>query len=431
MPPAPNLPTNPDVVIIGAGAAGLGAARRLIKAGHSVVIVEAADRVGGRAYTQSSSFGQPVDMGCSWISGANKNRFTKIARKGGFTLVDHSERATALFMDGRRATKAELKAYEKAGAKVEKAMAKAGKKGLDLPASEVIPRDMPLLGAAKAWMGPMDYGFDFEHISTLDDYISANDQPSYIVAEGLGTVVATLAVDLPIALNTTVLRVDTTGKGVTVETSDGTIAARACLVTVSTGVLASGAIQFSPALPVAKQQAIADLPMGLLVKVPLLFDGARLGLNDNEWMSYDIPDTSPTRACFFITWPFGHDYVFGNIGGAFGWELSRDGPEATVNFALEEMVKQVGSDARKHFVKGIASDWATNPLTHGAYSAVVPGRVGARDVLSEPIAEKLFFAGEAMGGNRSALVNGALESGRKVAKVIAQELDTAGGSRAF
>lgn len=418
----PSLPSNPDVIIIGAGAAGLGAARKLIKAGHSVLVLEAAGRVGGRAWTQSESFGVPVDMGCSWISGAKKNRFTKLAREKGYTLVNHTDVDTALFVDGRRATVKELKAYDKAGETVEKAMGKAGKKGRDLPGSDVIPRELPFLGAAKAWMGPMDYGMDYEDISTLDDYISARDQPSYIVAEGLGTLVATLATDIPISLNTTVSSVDTSGKGVTVETNSGTLHARSCLVTVSTGVLASGAIKFTPALPAKKQQAIADLPMGLLTKVPLLFDGARLGLKDNEWMSYDIPDTSPTRACFFITWPFGYDYVFGNIGGQFGWDLAREGTEATVDFALEEMIKQVGSDARKHFIKGIATDWATNPLTEGAYSAVKPGCVGVRKILSEPIVEKLFFAGEAMGGNRSALVNGALESGKKAAKLIARNL---------
>lgn len=410
------FPTNPDVVIIGAGAAGLGAARKLMKGGTSVLIVEAADRVGGRAWTQSESFGVPVDMGCSWISGSKKNKFTKIARDRGFTLVDHTHTDTALFVDGRRATSAELDAYERAGDKVEKAMGKAGKKGRDVPGSEVIPKGLPFLGAAKAWMGPMDYGMDFEEISTLDDYLSANDQPSYIVAEGLGSVVATLADGIPISLNTKVHTVDYSGAGVSVETNNGTIAARACLVTVSTGVLAGGGIRFVPELPVEKQQAIHDLPMGLLVKVPLLFDGARLGLKDNEWMSYDIPDTSPTRACFLISWPFGYDYVFGNIGGAFGWELSREGPDATVAFALEEMVHQLGSSVRKHFVKGLATDWATNPLTLGAYAAIRPGTHGVRKKLSAPMADKVFFAGEAMGGSRSALVDGALNSGRKAAK---------------
>lgn len=417
------FPTNPDVVIIGAGAAGLGAARKLMKEGHSVLIVEAASRVGGRAWTQSESFGVPVDMGCSWISGAKKNRFTKIARKGGYTLVDHTNIDTALFIDGRRATKAEQDAYHTASDAVEKAMGKAGKKGRDVAGAEVIPKGMPFMGAAKAWMGPMDYGMDYDSISTLDDYISADDQPSFIVAEGLGTLVTTLTGQIPISLNTAVSLVDTSGPGVVVETQNGTITAKACLVTVSTGVLAAETIRFNPPLPVAKQEAVHDLPMGLLVKVPLLFDGARLGLKDNEWMSYDIPDDNArTQACFFITWPFGYDYVFGNIGGRFGWELSREGPQATVDFALEEMVKQVGSDARKHFVKGIATDWATNPLTQGAYAAVRPGRVGVRTVLAAPIAEKLFFAGEAMGGNRCALVNGAYESGRKTAKRIAKTL---------
>ena len=422
MPINTTFPTNPDVVVIGAGAGGLGAARKLMKAGHSVLIVEAANRVGGRAWTQSESFGVPVDMGCSWISGAKKNRFAKMGRKKGFTLLDHTNVDTALFMDGRRATKSELKAYDRAGSKVEKAMGKAGKKGLDIAGSEVIPTGVPLMGAAKAWMGPMDYGMDYDDISTLDDYISANDQPSYIVAEGLGTLVATMTGDIPISLNTTVKAGDTTGPQVVIETSNGTLTTKACLVTVSTGVLASGAIRFTPALHVAKQEAVHNLPMGLLIKVPLLFDGARLGLKDNEWMSYDIPDAATTRACFFVTWPFGYDYVFGNIGGKFGWELSQEGPQAIVDFALEEMVKQVGSDARKRFVKGIATDWATNPLTHGAYAAVRPGGVGARSALSEPVANKLFFAGEAMGGNRSALVNGAYESGRKVARRIADIL---------
>ncbi|MEP4198786.1 MAG: NAD(P)/FAD-dependent oxidoreductase [Aliishimia sp.] len=426
MPINTNIPLNPDVIIIGAGAAGLGAARKLMKSGHSVLIVEAAGRVGGRAWTQSETFGIPVDMGCSWISGAKKNRFTKIARQGGFTLVDHTNVDTALFVDGRRARKAEILAYEKAGKSIVKSMHKTGKKGIDVPGSDVLPKGMPFMGAAKAWMGPMDYGMDYDNISTLDDYISANDQPSYIVAEGLGTVVATLVDDIPISLNTTVQSVDTSGRGVVVETDKGTMRAPTCLVTVSTGVLASGAIRFNPALPVAKQEAIMDLPMGLLVKVPLLFDGQKLGLKDNEWMSYDIPDDPTTRACFFITWPFGYDYVFGNIGGQFGWELSKAEPQETVAFALEEMVKQVGSDARKHFVKGIATDWATNPLTHGAYAAVRPGRCGAREILSEPVADKLFFAGEAMGGNRSALVNGAYESGRKAGKHLSRVLGREG-----
>ncbi|WP_370399463.1 FAD-dependent oxidoreductase [Sulfitobacter sp. JB4-11] len=139
-------------------------------------------------------------------------------------------------------------------------------------------------------------------------------------------------------------------------------------------------------------------------------------------MSYDIPDSSPTQACFLISWPFGYDYVLVNIGGAFGCELSRDRSDATVSFALNVMMKQVDSSVRKHFIKGFATDWATNPLNHGAHAAIRPGTHGVHKKLARPVAEKLFFAGEAMGRSRSALVDGALNSGRKEAKKMIKAL---------
>lgn len=94
------------------------------------------------------------------------------------------------------------------------------------------------------------------------------------------------------------------------------------------------------------------------------------------------------------------------------------GVNAIVDFALQEMVKQIGSDARKHFVKGLATEWATNPLTLGAYAALRPGRHGARKILQEPLGDRVFFAGEAVGGRRCVLVNGAYESGRRAAKEL-------------
>jgi monoamine oxidase len=175
-------------------------------------------------------------------------------------------------------------------------------------------------------------------------------------------------------------------------------------------------------LPVEKQQAAADIPMGLLMKVPLMFDGARLGLGENDWVTYRIPEDRAGEACYFVAWPCGHDYLFGNIGGRFAWELYAQGSDAVVDYALTELVRLVGSDARNHFVKGFATDWADNPLTMGAYGAPRPGHLGARKVLGAPLADKLFFAGEAMGGEFSALVNGAYLSGKKVAKKIAKTL---------
>lgn len=415
-------PGNPDVVIIGAGSAGLSAARKLRKKGLSCIIVEAADRVGGRAWTESTTFGVPIDHGCSWISGSDKNPYTKIARDRGFTLVDHTDAETHLFdLDGNPANDNDYDVYQKAEKVIPRAIGKAGKKGLDVAASTVIP-DVRFGATVHSWMGSMDYGVNFDQVSTRDFWNTASSQPSKLVREGLGSVVATLAEDLPISLNTPVTAIDWSGQGVSVETSKGTIKAAACLITVSTGVLAANKIRFTPDLPDWKQQAVHDIPMGLLMKVPMLFDGARLGLTENNWVTYELPDEKAGEGCFFVAWPCGLDLVYGNIGGRFGWELYAEGQAAVLDYAMQELVRLVGSDARKHFIKGLATDWADNPLTLGSYGAVRPGAAKARDQLAEPLADRLFFAGEATHKWVPALVNGAYLSGRIAAKKMIRVL---------
>ncbi|MGX0976820.1 monoamine oxidase [Roseovarius sp. MBR-51] len=420
---AQTRPTNPDVIIIGAGAAGLSAGRALRDKGKTCLIVEAAGRIGGRAFTESQSLGQPFDHGCSWISGSNRNVFTGLARDRGFTLVNHTDAEDHIFgLAGKPATDAEWAAYDRAWGAIERALERAGAQGKDVAAASVIP-DLPFGATIQSWIGAMDHGVDFDQLSTVDYWEGAEDQPSYLVREGLGAVVATLAQDLPIVLNSAAHTIDWSGAGVTVETTQGTLRARACLITVSTGVLNAGRIRFRPALPDWKLEAAADIPMGLLVKVPLLFDGARLGLTENAWITYQIPEDRAGEACYFVAWPTGHDYIFGNIGGRLGWELSRAGQEATVDYALEQLVRLVGSDARTHFLRGLATDWAENPLTYGAYGAMRPGQKGARKRLAEPLAKRLYFAGEAMGGAHRTLVNGAYESGKATALRIAKDLN--------
>ncbi|MEM7598248.1 MAG: NAD(P)/FAD-dependent oxidoreductase [Pseudomonadota bacterium] len=419
---AQSLPTNPDVVIIGAGSAGLSAGRVLQKAGVSFVIVEASDRVGGRAYTERARLGQPIDVGCSWINGATNNPYAKLGYENGFKMVDHSNADSDLFdLEGNPATGSDWVAYDKAWSAILQAMADAGRAGKDVPAASVIP-DVPWGASVQSWMGSMDYGVTLDQVSTKSYWNSADAQPSYFVKEGLGTLVATLAEGLPISLNTPVSAIDYSGNGVRVETDNGTITAKACLVTVSVGVLAAEKIKFTPALPVEKQEAINDIPMGLLMKVPLMFDGARFDLGENNWVTYRLPEDKAGEGCFFVSWPCGWDYMMGFIGGSFAWDLYGDGQDAVVDYAMEELVRNVGSDARKHFKGGYASDWADNPHVMGAYGAVRPGKYGARTKLGAPIDDKLFFGGEATGGSISALVNGAYMSGRFNAQQIVAAL---------
>jgi len=387
-----------------------------------VVVVEATNRIGGRAYTESSTFGVPFDHGCSWIMGGANLPYIKMAQDWGFDLLGHSDAGEALFVGGERASGAEEDAYYKAYSRVESMISTAGIKGQDVAASTVIPADMPFVGTAQSWIGPMDFAVDLKDLSTMDYYRYGAIHSNYMVRQGYGTVVARMGANLPVQLNTPATRVDWSGNGVTVETARGTLRARACIVTVSTGVLNSGFIKFTPQLPGWKSAAIDNLPMGLLSKIALQFDGEKFGLYPNQWLTYRVPNEMPAEACFFLTWPFDFNLMIGFIGGQFGWQLTAKGLDFAVDFALGEVVKMLGSDARKHFVKGYLTQWSHNPWTMGAYAAARPGHYDARAALAKPLGERLFFAGEAVAAPYYQLCAGAYTSGENAARKVVATL---------
>lgn len=411
-----------DVIIVGAGIAGLRAAQTLLAAGRSVQVLEAANRIGGRAFTDTATLGQPLDLGCSWIN-ADSNPFLGISKELGVETLRQSSAGEALFVGGDRANSAQRAAYNKAWGAIERGFEAAGEAERDIPASEIVPKGLDFGATVQTWIGPMDHGVDFSDLSVLDYWEAAEDYPSYIARAGLGTVVSRWGADIPVSLNTRVRAVDWGGQGVTVTTDLGELRAKACILTVSTGVLNSGAIRFFPDLPDAAQGAIADLPMGLLTKVGLQFDGARFGFVPNQWLTHHVAGDVPGEACFFLTWPFGFDYSVGFLGGSFGWEMARQGDGAVIDFALNRFVQMAGSDARKHFVRGTVSDWANNPNTLGAYASARPGRYDAREVLAQPLDDKLFFAGEAVAGPYAALCSGAYYSGQEQAEALLRVLE--------
>lgn len=407
------VPSDPDVVVIGAGSAGIATARTLIAQGNSVVVLEARDRVGGRAWTESDTFGVPFDHGCSWIQSAKQEFLKDTAEDLGFEVQQHDDAGETVFVGDREARTSELEQYWDAYARVERALSDAGRDGLDIAASEVMP-NIPFSATSQSWM-VMGMSVDFDEMSTADWWSGAETYPNYLVEQGLGTVIAHLGADLPIVLSSPVSHIAWGGDGVTVATPLGAIKAKACVVTVSTGVLNSGSITFDPPLPAAKQQAISDLPMGLLAKIALQFDDTRFKFRPNEWLTYQVPEELPAPACYFLTWPFNQDLMIGFIGGDFAWDMSDAGTDAAVDFALGEVEAMVGSRARETFVKGTFTQWAHDPLTLGAYAALRPGALGAREEPARALDERLFFAGEATAGGHYATCGGAWLSGERAA----------------
>lgn len=408
---------DPDVVVVGAGAAGLAAAKRLTERGFSVRVLEAGDRPGGRAWTETETFGLPFDHGASWITSADVNPHAALARREGFELVDYDDAPESLFAGGSEAQRDQYDLYYQAYERINARIRDAYRAGHDVAASKVVPDDV-WSRTAQSWIGPMDLGVDFRDLSTIDYWKGADTEPMYLPRQGYGTLIATLARGVPIQLDTPVTHIDWGGQGVRVTSPQGMIKARACIVTVSTGVLNAGHIEFTPALPDWKQQAIHDLPMGLLAKIALQFRDTRFDLPDDSWLTYRIDSALPAEASFFVAWPAGFNLMVGFVGGSFGFELSRAGRDAAIDFGLSELRRMFGTDVDRHFVKGYFTDWAQNPLTLGAYAAARPGRAAAREAIRKPLAERVFFAGEASAGAYAATCGGAYMNGTRVARHV-------------
>ncbi len=411
-----------DVVIVGAGSAGLAAAHTLIAAGYTVEILEASDRVGGRAFTDTKTFGLPFDRGCSWLHSSDVNPYTPMAQEWGYTLENHDEPGEAMFVGNRKPTGSEWSAYDLAWRTILDGLTEAGRHGLDSPASEVVSVGMPWSGVSQTWIGPMSMGVDFEDMSPVDWWSLSEVKPNLLVREGFGTLVARYGADLPVTLSAPVTAIDHGSNPVRIESTAGTLTARAVIVTVSTGVLAAERIRFTPGLPNKTLTGIDGLPMGLLAKIPLLFDGSRLGLRANEWLAYKVPEVMPAQACYFLTWPFDMNLMIGFVGGAFGWELSSAGRDTAVDFARDELRRIFGEDVDKHIVGGDFTNWANDPWILGGYASERPGQHGARAALSEPISERLFLAGEALAGAYATTCGGANKSGTRVARNVIRVL---------
>jgi monoamine oxidase len=252
--------------------------------------------------------------------------------------------------------------------------------------------------------------FDPDRVSAIDLDAYHDTYEDWPLREGYGALIEQFSADLPVELNTKVTRVDWSGKGVKVETSKGLVEGRAAVITVSTGVLGAGDIVFDPALPVDKESAIHHLPLGSHNRIGLVFDRDVFGEDASDGVSIlsarqdDIPMT-------FSVKPFGFDYVVGVTGGRHADWLERAGVEASTDIALEKLKSIFGNDIARHVVATNVTAWRGDPFIRGAYSAAEPGHAKARDILREPLADRLFFAGEATHSSFYSTCHGAYLSG--------------------
>jgi len=401
-----------DVTVVGAGAAGLAAARTLLAAGRQVIVVEARDHIGGRAWTERDCYGQPFDHGASFIHMAEANPWTAIARHlRAATIIDPQRRQ--LFVQGRVAMPAEFDAFVAARNDAYEAVLAAARKPDDCSIAAALDQTGPWAPQAQVALGPWLLGADNTAASVIDfgQGVSGRDR---LVAQGYGRLVEAYGCGVPIRLGTPVHHIDYRGPGVSVATSAGAIRSRCAIVTLPIGVLAAEQVRFQPPLPPAKLRAIEALPMGLLAKVALCFEGDPFGLGDTFYLH---EQTTDQRAALYLMRPFGHDLVMAFVGGALAWELERAGEAAAVAFVLEPLLRIFGTDLRRRLRGARQTRWGADRWSLGSYSVARPGGAPLRAVLAEPLADRLLFAGEACAADGwAATVAGAHRTGQSAAR---------------
>lgn len=393
-----------DVVIVGAGAAGIAAARALTGRPLSLLLLEAGDRIGGRAQTIVD--GQmPIDLGCGWLHSAERNPLVRLGEDQGFT-IDRTPAPWGEQACNQGMSPAEQDAFHAAYDGWEQRVLAAASEP-DRSAAELLEpegRWNPLIDALSAWIN----GAETRHLS-VHDYAAyaeeASDQ-NWRVQQGYGALIADLGRDLPVALGTAVTAIDHNGPEIRIATTGGGISARAVIVTVPTDVLAAEAIRFDPPIPDTLEAAGA-LPLGLADKLTLRFDEPEMFPADSHL--FGRTDTSETGS--YHLRPFGRPLIEVYFGGAHAEALERGGAREFAGFAIDELAGLLGTAARRKLHLVTATAWRAEPWVRGSYSHALPGHRGARVKLAEPIAGRLFFAGEACSASDFSTAHGAWQSG--------------------
>ncbi|MBI1848153.1 MAG: FAD-dependent oxidoreductase [Candidatus Rokubacteria bacterium] len=401
--------------VVGAGAAGLIAARELRRAGLTVRVLEARHRLGGRAWTDVETFGVPIDRGCAWLHCADRNPWTAYARERGFTVVERSPDWQRRI--GREPLSPERRARWNADwQRAVGAIEAAGRGGRDVAASSVLPPDLEfqaLFDAIMSWSN----GVDTAELSTADFVAYDETDVNWAVREGLGAVVATAARDLDVVLDCPVLAIDWSASPVRVVTGQGTLECRAVVVTVPTTLLAREEPRFSPALPVAYREAFAGLTLGVADKVFVSLEPGALPLDET---THIVASDATTRTVSVTLRPAGHELALVFFGGAYARELEMAGALEAV--AREELVRLFGSDLSHRIRGATATAWLGDRWARGSYSAARPGFARCRSALAEPVADRVFFAGEACTPAAFGAIHGAWISGARAARGMASAL---------
>jgi monoamine oxidase len=393
-----------EVVIIGGGAAGIAAARRIVDAQLGCLLLEARSRLGGRAWTSTEHSAFPIDLGCGWLHSADRNPW-RDAAEAQRRSIDKTPPPWMRPSAPIGFPLSEQLAFLKAQQEFHHRLDSLSEEQPDVASASFLePREQwnALINAVSTYVS----GAELDRVSARDFGRYADSGVNWRVVEGYGTVIATHGHGLPVILGCPVRLIDHRGPRLKVETTNGPIVADAAIVTVPSAILAEETMRFIP--PLAKKtEAAAGLPLGLADK--LFLSLAQPEEFDKDSRLFGRVDRSETGV--YHVRPFGRPQIEGYFGGRLAADLEAGGVAAFADFAIRELVGLLGT----HFANRVRPvklhPWGVDPFSRGSYSYALPGKADCRTELAATVDDRLFFAGEACSQNDFSTAHGAYLTG--------------------
>jgi len=415
---AASVESDVDIVVVGAGAAGIAAARRLAAAKQRFIVLEAADHVGGRCVTDTTTFGVPFDRGAHWIHQPDINPLLKPTAPASFEVYP-APRGQSLRVGPRPARDSELENFLAGLVRSHRAIADAARGKGDMAAASALPADLgDWRQTIEFVLGPYTCAKELASVSAADFARQPERNFDAFCRQGYGALLASLAAGLPVRLSTPVLRV-VHGRGIAVDIPAERYYARNAIVTASTSVLASGKIDFIPPLEKRELDALDSLKLGSYEHIALELPKNPLGLQRDD-LVFEKSDGERTAA--LLANVSGTALHVVTIAGKFGRELSAQGEPAMIDFARDWLASLFGSSVKNAIRRTAATHWDANPFVLGGFSAAAPDEDDARNVLRESLGGKLWFAGEATHATLWGTVGGAWESGVRTAEAVLRHM---------
>ncbi|OAE34520.1 hypothetical protein AXG93_1515s1020 [Marchantia polymorpha subsp. ruderalis] len=405
--------SRPTVLVIGAGVAGLAAARVLQAQSFKVVVLESRDRVGGRVYTDHS-FGFPVDMGASWLHGLCKsNPLAHLVGQLSYALFDmegnkvpqHLVTEVGLAFEALLEETKKIREEISTDISVKKAFSTVLERRPDLRQEGLRYKVLQwYLCRMEGW-----FAADADNISVQSwDEEEVLQGGHGLMVRGYGPVIAALSEGLDIRLNTRVRKVLRRVQGVRAITEDGTVYdADAAVIAVPLGVLKADIIRFEPRLPDWKEISIKDLGFGNENKIALFFD--RVCWPNVEFLGVVAPTSYGCSYFLNLRKATGHPVLVYMPAGRLANDIEKLSDEAAASFAVMQLKRILPNAAEP--IRYLVSHWGTDPSSLGCYSYDAVGKPhDLYERLRTPV-DNLFWAGEATSQRFPGTVHGAFATG--------------------